>query len=62
MAFGAKTSAGKRKYMAKSRDKNLNGVKSGRNFAKWGKRGEFPLNGVIVVTNVKLWGKIWNLL
>ena len=37
--------------------KTLSGIKSGKNYAKWGKWGEFLLNGVIVVINIKLGGK-----
>ena len=42
--------------------KTLKGVKKGTSFAKWGKQKEFLLNGIIVVTNVKLEGKKRNLL
>jgi hypothetical protein len=37
--------------------KNLNGVRIGTCFAKWGKSDNFLLNGVIIVTNDKIRGK-----
>jgi hypothetical protein len=42
--------------------KNLEGVKVGTIFTKWGNSDKNLLNGVITVKIVKLGGKNWNLL